>query len=68
MSTVAKTGVPHSESGRKQLSMVVVMGTTGAGKSYLINQLAGYKAVEEGASLDSCRFGEHSRLGPPADA
>jgi len=48
--------------------MVVVMGTTGAGKSYLINQLAGYKAVEEGASLDSCRFGEHSGVGPPADA
>lgn len=64
---VANTNVPHSESGRNQLSMVVVMGTTGAGKSYLINQLAGYKAVEEGASLDSCRFSEHSRLGPPAD-
>ena len=68
MSTMAHTDVPHPESGRKQLSRVVVMGTTGAGKSYLINQLAGYKAVEEGASLDSCRFGEYSNLGPPADA
>ncbi|KAF3039397.1 gTPase, IMAP member 8 [Didymella heteroderae] len=35
-------------------SMIVVMGVTGAGKSYFINQLAGRKVVDEGAALDSC--------------
>ncbi|KAI1123684.1 P-loop containing nucleoside triphosphate hydrolase protein [Nemania abortiva] len=34
--------------------MVMVMGVTGAGKSYFINQMAGKKVVEEGASLSSC--------------
>ncbi|OAG21716.1 P-loop containing nucleoside triphosphate hydrolase protein, partial [Alternaria alternata] len=34
--------------------MILVMGVTGAGKSYFINQLAGSKVVEEGDSLDSC--------------
>ncbi|KAJ4993516.1 hypothetical protein SVAN01_01064 [Stagonosporopsis vannaccii] len=34
--------------------MVVVMGVTGAGKSYFINQLAGQEVVQEGATLDSC--------------
>ncbi|QDS68466.1 hypothetical protein FKW77_010833 [Venturia effusa] len=36
------------------LSMMVIMGTTGAGKSYFINQLAGRKLVEEGDRLASC--------------
>ncbi|CAN9132327.1 unnamed protein product [Alternaria alternata] len=36
------------------LSMILVMGVTGAGKSYFINQLARSKVVEEGDSLDSC--------------
>ncbi|KAL8700313.1 MAG: hypothetical protein Q9224_001023 [Gallowayella concinna] len=35
-------------------SMIIVMGATGAGKSYFINQLAGREVVQEGASLDSC--------------
>ena len=35
-------------------SMIVVMGVTGAGKSYFVNQLAGRNVVEEGANLDSC--------------
>lgn len=34
--------------------MIVLMGVTGAGKSYFINQLAGQKVVEEGPDLDSC--------------
>ncbi|KAF2264555.1 P-loop containing nucleoside triphosphate hydrolase protein [Lojkania enalia] len=34
--------------------MIVVMGVTGAGKSYLVNQLAGREVVKEGAQLDSC--------------
>lgn len=34
--------------------MIVVMGVTGAGKSYFINQLAGKEVVKEGFSLDSC--------------
>ncbi|KAF2034235.1 P-loop containing nucleoside triphosphate hydrolase protein, partial [Setomelanomma holmii] len=34
--------------------MIVVMGVTGAGKSYFINQLAGKEVVQEGSSLDSC--------------
>lgn len=37
-------------------SMIVVMGVTGAGKSYFVNQLAGRKVVEEGANLDSCEW------------
>lgn len=37
-------------------SMVVVMGVTGAGKSYFINQLAGKAVVREGLDLDSCKL------------
>jgi ABC-type uncharacterized transport system ATPase component len=36
-------------------SMIVIMGVTGAGKSYFVNQLAGKSVVEEGADLDSCK-------------
>lgn len=36
-------------------SMIVVMGVTGAGKSYFINQLAGNKVVKEGPDLESCK-------------
>ncbi|KAI0517988.1 P-loop containing nucleoside triphosphate hydrolase protein [Xylaria bambusicola] len=36
------------------LPMIMVMGVTGAGKSYFINQMAGKNIVEEGASLNSC--------------
>jgi ABC-type uncharacterized transport system ATPase component len=38
------------------LSMMVVMGVTGAGKSYFINQLAGREVVKEGKDLDSCEY------------
>lgn len=37
------------------LNMILIMGVTGAGKSYFINQLAGRTLVEEGADLESCR-------------
>ncbi|WAO94668.1 AIG1-type G domain-containing protein [Fusarium falciforme] len=36
------------------MSMIVVMGVTGSGKSYLINRLAGRQVVAEGGTLDSC--------------
>ncbi|KAI0118626.1 P-loop containing nucleoside triphosphate hydrolase protein [Nemania sp. FL0031] len=36
------------------LPMIMVMGVTGAGKSYFINQMAGRKVVQEGTSLQSC--------------
>ena len=36
------------------LSMVLVMGITGAGKSYFINKLAGREVVRTGADLRSC--------------
>lgn len=40
-------------------SMIVVMGVTGAGKSYFINQLAGKEIVKEGSTLDSCKWIAH---------
>lgn len=36
------------------LSMILVMGVTGAGKSYFINKLANCEAVEVGDKLKSC--------------
>lgn len=39
--------------------MIVVMGVTGAGKSYFINKLTGQNAVQEGESLDSCELEEY---------
>jgi len=38
------------------LSMIVVMGVTGAGKSFFINKIAGEEAVKTGSSLDSCKL------------
>lgn len=38
------------------LSMIVVMGVTGAGKSHFINQLAGSEIVKEGKDLQSCQY------------
>jgi predicted GTPase len=38
------------------MSMIVVMGVTGSGKSYLINRLAGRQVVAEGCTLDSCKY------------
>lgn len=40
---------------QEKLGMIVVMGVTGAGKSYLINKLAGRAIVDEGATLDPCK-------------
>ena len=37
-------------------SMILVMGVTGAGKSYFINQLAGGNIVETGGDLNSCKL------------
>ena len=45
------TLVQHTED---VLSMVLVMGITGAGKSYFINKLAGGEVARTGADLRSC--------------
>lgn len=37
------------------LSMILVMGVTGSGKSYFINKLAGGDIVETGGDLKSCK-------------
>ena len=37
-------------------SMILVMGVTGSGKSYLINKLANRNAVEESDQLESCEL------------
>ena len=41
------------------LSMILVMGVTGAGKSYFINQLAGGDVVNTGGDLKSCKAPMH---------
>ncbi|GAB1315555.1 Ribosome-recycling factor (Fragment) [Madurella fahalii] len=48
----------HHQKGHR-LSMIVVMGATGAGKSYFINKLAGpgKQVTKEGDSLHSCTQG-----------
>ena len=38
------------------LSMILVMGVTGSGKSYFINKLAGDDVVETGGDLKSCKL------------
>lgn len=43
------------------LSMILVMGVTGSGKSYFINKLAGSDVVETGEKLKSCK----SQMRPP---
>jgi predicted GTPase len=40
---------------KESASMIVVMGVTGAGKSYFVNQLARKSVVKEGESLESCK-------------
>jgi len=42
-------------------NMILIMGVTGSGKSYLINQLAGRQVVEESDQLDSCKY-NHDRI------
>lgn len=41
------------------INMILVMGVTGAGKSFFINQLAGIEVVKEGAGLNSCNIASH---------
>jgi ABC-type uncharacterized transport system ATPase component len=47
--------IPNMKEEKESPSMVVVMGVTGAGKSYFINKLAGKEVVKEGPDLESCR-------------
>jgi predicted GTPase len=42
----------------EQVSMILIMGVTGSGKSYFINKLAD-GAVVEGHSLKSSKFSKH---------
>lgn len=39
------------------MPMIMVVGLTGSGKSYFINQLVGREVVQEGQSMKSCTFG-----------
>jgi GTPase SAR1 family protein len=43
------------------IPMIVVMGVTGAGKSYFINSLAGRTVVKIGNTLDPCMFPRYYR-------
>lgn len=38
------------------LSIIIVMGVIGAGKSFFINKIAGEEAVKTSSSLDSCKL------------
>lgn len=42
--------------GGETLSMILVMGVTGAGKSYFINKLADGDVVKVGDDLHSCEY------------
>jgi predicted GTPase len=46
---------------RGEQGMVLVMGVTGAGKSYFINRLKDGSVVE-GSTMDSCEFPRYSDL------
>jgi ABC-type lipoprotein export system ATPase subunit len=48
------SNIMGTDASQEKLSMVVVMGVTGSGKSYFINHLAGREVVQEGSTLDSC--------------
>lgn len=45
---------PTSEAVGVDLNMILVMGVTGAGKSYFINKVAGTNATETGDRLSAC--------------
>ncbi|MCJ1353369.1 MAG: gTPase, IMAP member 8 [Icmadophila ericetorum] len=49
-----------------ELSMVLVMGVTGSGKSFLINKLVGKDVVRESANMDSCMYYAMRRRLDPA--
>lgn len=44
------------------LSMIVVMGVTGSGKSYFINKLADGNVVKTGDDLHSCKSRHHKEV------
>ena len=44
----------NAPDGPNSIPMIVVMGVTGAGKSYFINSLVGKEVARTGHSLDSC--------------
>ena len=44
------------------LNMILVMGVTGAGKSYFINSLANGELAQTGARLNSCKLYEQDTL------
>lgn len=44
------------------MSMILVMGVTGTGKSYFINKLAGKQVSPEGPNLTSCTKALFSNL------
>lgn len=46
--------MPLVQPAEDTLSMVLVMGVTGAGKSYFINKLADGEVARTGADLRSC--------------
>lgn len=53
---LAKLGITASTlDDASSLSMILVMGITGSGKSYFLNQLKGDQVVDEGAGLESCQ-------------
>jgi hypothetical protein len=47
---------PGEQKREEKLYMVVIMGVTGAGKSYFVNRLAGRQVAKEGNSLHACAF------------
>ncbi|KAI5814569.1 P-loop containing nucleoside triphosphate hydrolase protein, partial [Pyronema omphalodes] len=53
--TLQKSGITAEENLPKPDSMVLVMGTTGAGKSHLVNTMMGYDAVEVSERLEPCK-------------
>jgi predicted GTPase len=48
--------MPPELPSEESVNMVIVMGVTGAGKSHLVNKLAGEQVVKEGDSLNSCKI------------
>ena len=47
--------MPGEVPGDENASLILVMGITGAGKSYFVNKVAGKEIVAVGGSLDSCK-------------
>ena len=47
--------MPPTQPTQDVLSMILVMGVTGAGKSYFINKLADENVAKTGGDLKSCK-------------